>query len=285
MAGANSQGLTPKARVLGAELRELREKADLTVRDMAKRLGVAPGTVSRYERGERAPRPEYVARILGTLGVTGAKYDEIVDFAASASEPNMIADESTGLHKHLIELSEFDRAASRIVHVAPLVIPGPMQTRAYAREVMVLLPAGERDVRVELRMARREAIAEPRDIEAFITERALRDCLGGPSVMVEQLRHLTELSSRPNIAIRVLPANLNRWTLAHDGAFVLYEFPKASPIVHLEHYRGPAFLYDAKDVSSYLQAVDTLANAAMSPDESAELMTAVGDELERGDES
>src|SRR5437764_1395929 len=109
MAGANSQGLTPKARVLGAELRELREKADLTVRDMAKRLGVAAGTVSRYERGERAPSPEYVARILGTLGVTGAKYDEIVDFTASASEPNMIADESTGLHKHLIELSEFDR--------------------------------------------------------------------------------------------------------------------------------------------------------------------------------
>lgn len=280
MVGAND-GHTPKARVLGAELRELRESANMTVRDLAKQLDVAPGTVSRYERGERAPKPEYVARVAGTLGVTGARYDEIVDFAATASEPSMIADGSKGLHKHLIELSEFDRTAERVVHVAPMLVPGPMQTRAYAREMMVSLPPDEQDLRVELRMARATALAAPRQIEVILAERALRDPLGGNKVMAEQVHHLIELSGQANITLSVLPADLRRWTLAHDGAFVLYEFPKAAPIVHLEHYRGPAFLYDAKDVQAYQEETDTLARAAMSPVESVELMAAIADQLER----
>ncbi len=155
---ARSQhGRPPKARLLGAELRALREKAQLTVLDLGKLLDVAPATVSRYERGERTPTSEYVARVLGTLGVTGARYAEIVEFANTASEPNLITDGSKGLHRHLIELSEFDRAANRIVHVAPLVMPGPTQTRAYTREVMVPLPREERDLRIELRVARRKS--------------------------------------------------------------------------------------------------------------------------------
>ncbi|MGI8311085.1 helix-turn-helix domain-containing protein [Saccharopolyspora hattusasensis] len=280
MAGVN-EGHTPKARLLGAELRELRNHAGMTVRDLADALGVGQATVSRYERGERTPAPEYVARVLGTLGVTGDKYDELVEFAATASEPNMIADSSKGIHRHLIELSEFDRAATRILHVAPLLVPGPLQIREYAREVMTSLPPHERDVRVELRMARKEAIAEPRQIEVIIAERALRDALGGADVMSEQLRHLANVATRPNITIRVIPADLGRWTLAHNGAFVLYEFAKAPPIVHLEHYRGPAFLRGAKDVESYREAVDTLREAAISEGQSTELMAAIVKDLER----
>jgi transcriptional regulator with XRE-family HTH domain len=280
MHGVND-GQTPKARLLGAELRALRDKAQLTVRDLGKLLAVAPATVSRYERGERTPTTEYVARVLGTLGVTGARYEEIIEFANTASEPNLITGGSKGLHRHLIELSEFDRAARRTVHVAPLLVPGLMQTRNYAREVMSTHPRDERDVRVELRMARREALEAPHEIEAIVTERALRDALGGPKVMAAQLRHLADLAEQPNISFRVLPADLNRWTLAHDGAFVLYEFAKASSIVHLEHYRGPAFLYDANDVKAYRQAVEALAEAALSDAESIRLVTAIADEMER----
>lgn len=279
MAGAND-GQTPKARLLGAELRELRENADMTVRDLAAQLDVAPGTVSRYERGERAPKSEHVARVLGTLGVTGDRYDEIIEFAQTATEPNMIADGSKGLHRHLIELSEFDRSAERALHVAPLLVPGPMQTRAYAAEMMTTLPADQRDVRVELRMARTAALTTPSQVDVVITERALREPLGGEKVMAEQVRHLYDLAQIPNITIRALPA-LKHWTLAHNGAFVLYEFPKASPIVHLEHYRGPAFLYDDRDVQAYREEAATLPRVTMSPDDSADLMAGIAEDLER----
>ncbi|PRW65228.1 transcriptional regulator [Actinopolyspora mortivallis] len=252
----------------------------MTVRDLAKLLEVSQGTVSRYERGERTPKPEYVARVAGTLGVTGSRYDELVEFATTATAPNMIVDGSKGLHRHLIELSEFDRTAERVLHVAPILIPGPMQTRSYAREMMISLPPDEQDVRVELRMARAAALNTPRQVDVILAERALREPFGSDASMAEQVRHVLALSQQENITVRVLPSRIRRWTLAHDGAFVFYEFTKAHPIVHLEHFRGPAFLYDVQDVKAYREETDTLMEAAMSQESSKELMASIADQFE-----
>ncbi|KGI80673.1 hypothetical protein IL38_15020 [Actinopolyspora erythraea] len=252
----------------------------MTVRDLAKLLEVSQGTVSRYERGERSPKPEYVARVAGTLGVTGSRYDDLVEFANTANTSNMIVDGSKGLHRHLIELSEFDRTAERVLHVAPMLIPGPMQTRSYAREMMISLPPDEQDVRVELRMARAAALDTPCQVEVILAERALREPFGSDALMAEQVRHVLALSQQENITVRIIPSSLRRWTLAHDGAFVFYEFAKADPIVHLEHFRGPAFLYDVQDVKAYREETDTLMKAAMSQEDSAELMVSIADQFE-----
>ena len=278
MVGVNEPH-TPKALLLGAELRELREQAGLNVRELAAALDVGQATVSRYERGERTPSVDYVARILGTLRVGGAKYDEVIDFARNASEPNLIAGTKPGMHRHLLDLAEFERKASRIVQVAPLMIPGTMQTREYAMAVMTGLPEEDRDLRVELRMARREVLAGPQ-IEVFLMERCVRDALCGPKAMAEQVRYLVEVADQSNVTVQIIPADLHQYTLAHEGTFVLYDFPKANPIVQLENYRGSAFLNDRKDVAAYRDAVATLADAAMSPDQSIELMAAIAEQLE-----
>ena len=279
MRGATERN-TPKARLLGAELRDLRTKAKMTVRDLGAELGLAQGTVSRFERGERTPEIAYVARLLGVLGVTGDRYDELIEFAKTASEPNLVADSRSGMHAHLIELSEYDRAATRTTHVAPLVVPGPFQTRAYAREMMTAVPPDQRDVRIELRMARREALFSDRDFVALISERVLRETMGSNEVMLEQVGHLIDLAERQNIAVRVIPTAVAAWTLAHNGAFVLYEFAKAAPTIHLEHYRGPVFLYDATDVEAYRDALDILERTALGPEESAGLMADITKKLE-----
>lgn len=279
MAGATERN-TPKARLLGAELRDLRKQARMTVRDLGAELGLAQGTVSRFERGERTPEIAYVARLLGVLGVTGERYDELIEFAKTASEPNLVADSRSGMHSHLIELSEYDRAATRTTHVAPLVVPGPFQTRAYATEIMSTVPPDEREVRIEMRMARREALNSQDAAIGLIAERVLLETMGSETVMLEQLQHLMSLAERPNIAIRVIPSSVRTWTLAHNGSFILYEFAKAAPTVHLEHFRGPVFLYDASDVDAYREALDTLMTTAMSPGESAELMADIAKKLE-----
>ena len=46
---------TAKARVLGAELRELRKEAGLTVRALEERLSFSRSTISRIERGDKLP--------------------------------------------------------------------------------------------------------------------------------------------------------------------------------------------------------------------------------------
>lgn len=273
---------TPKGRLLGAELRDLRTKSGLTVRDLATKLGTSHVTISRYETGTRTPRPEDVARILATLGVTGSEYQELIDFARSAGDKNTFARTSNGPHKHLIDLAEFERSATSITDVAPSVIPGLLQTAAYARVVMHGLPVEEREVRVGLRMARRDVLtgkSAPR-FDVIVKESALREPLGGHALMADQLRHITSMSTMDNVNVRVLPQELALWTPAHDGAFVLFEFLKAPSIVHLEHFRAPAFLFDAKDVAAYKEAVHELHGLALSAEESADCIATITSELE-----
>lgn len=282
MPGATDRN-TPKARLLGAELRDLREQAGWSGRTLASELNIAQGTVSRYERGDRTPPITYVAHVLGVLGITGAKYDELIEFAETASEPNLVADSRTtgGLYSHLVELSEYERAASRVTHVAPLVVPGACQTRAYAREIMSSVPSEDRDVRIEMRMARRETLRSGREFRAVIAERVLRETMGTPGLMLEQVRHLQSLAQWPGVTIRIIPTSVHTWTLAHNGSFILFEFPKAVPTVHLEHFRGPTFLHDNNDVEAYRQALDQLTTTSMTPGQSAELMTEIIEQLER----
>lgn len=283
MVGAKDRN-TPKARLLGAELRELRTQAGWSGRQLATELGIAQGTVSRYERGDRTPQVAYVSRVLGALGVTGSRYEELIEFAETASEPNLVADNRSGLHSHLVELSEYDRSAIEITHVAPLLVPGPFQTRAYAQEVMISVPAEEREVRIEMRMARREAVRSERRFTVLIAERVLGEALGSSAVLLEQVRYLLDMAQLPNVALHVLPASAMRWTLAHNGAFVLFEFEKAAPTIHLEHFRGPTFLYDKGAVEDYRSELETLMGAALSTVDSFELLETIIKQLENDQE-
>ena len=44
------------------------------------------GVISRWETGERTPKPEQVAQILTTLGVNGERYDQIMTLAYGTNE-------------------------------------------------------------------------------------------------------------------------------------------------------------------------------------------------------
>lgn len=280
MVGAKDRN-TPKARLLGAELRELRREAGWSCRKLAAELGIAQGTVTRYERGDRTPPVPHVSRVLGVLGVTGKAYEELIEFAETASEPNLVADSKSGLHGHLVELSEYDRSATTITHVAPLIVPGPFQTRAYVQEIMASVPAAEREVRIEMRMARREAIRSDRRFRVILAERVLRETIGSRAVMSEQIRHLHDMARRSNVSLQIIPACETRWTLAHNGSFVLFEFEKAAPTVHLEHFRGPTFLYEKADVEAYRDELAKLSATALAPRDSLELLAAVATETKR----
>lgn len=53
---------------LGERLRRARVEADLTQEELAERIGVAPLTVGRYERGSQAPRPGHLKAIADATG-------------------------------------------------------------------------------------------------------------------------------------------------------------------------------------------------------------------------
>jgi hypothetical protein len=114
---------------------------------------------------------------------------------------------------------------------------------------------------------------------ALIGEPALRRPIGGHDVMAEQLRHLLKMSDLDNVDVLAIP-NSTGYDPSLAGAFVLFEFQNAPPIVHFEHHRSSMFLPDRRDVEDMLIAVERIGKAAMSPPATRELIADVINNME-----
>lgn len=266
---------TPRARALGAELRDARNKAGLNMRDLADILGVHHATLARWESGERSPRPETVASFLTATGVNGEHYEEIIKLSRDPDGPHWLGVGMPEQERQLAALLEFERTATRIIDVSPLLVTGLLQTAHYARAIMLQadVPPGEIETRVVVRLGRRDALqrTQPAHLTALVGETALRATIGGRQVMVEQLRYLLQAATWPTVDLRVIPI-VSNWHPALEGPFLIVEFSKATPIVHLENRRSALFLHEKADTEAYRQAADRVLEVAMSPEESSELI-------------
>ncbi|MGH3493472.1 MAG: helix-turn-helix domain-containing protein [Sciscionella sp.] len=271
---------TPKARTLGAELRDARNHAGVGVRELARRLGVSHTALSRYESGQRVPAPEDVASILTALGINGERRQEMVELSRNPGGSHWLAIGMPERERQLGALLEFELEATSITDVSPLLIPGLLQTADYARAIMIAadVPSREVETRVAVRIGRREALtrARPAHLLALISEASLRHSIGGPQVMAAQLRYLATMAQLPAVTLRVIPSDCG-WHPGLEGPFVLVEFEKAAPIVHLENRRSGLFLHEAADTAAYRAAADKVAAAAMSPADSSRLIEKIAD--------
>ncbi|GAA4849100.1 helix-turn-helix domain-containing protein [Saccharopolyspora rosea] len=274
---------TPKARALGARLREARKAAGFTVRALAEELDISHSAISRWETGARSPKPEDVASILAATRVNGQERAELLELARSSSDPHWLSVRSGDRERQMAALLDFERRASHITDVSPLLIPGLLQTADYARAIMVTggVPAHEVETRVLVRVGRREVLTRrnPAQLLALVGENAIRQQIGDRQVTLDQLQHLLDFAERPNIDIRIIPCATG-WHPALEGPFFLIDFADERPIVHLENRRAALFFHEEDDVEAYRNAVDSVLRVAMDPEESAEFIAGVVREVE-----
>jgi hypothetical protein len=90
-----------------------------------------------------------------------------------------------------------------------LLVPGQLQTREYAHAMYLAEGLDEEAAaeQAEIRIGRQAIFdgPDPAHVTAVIHERALYFQVGPPEVMVGQLRHLLELSEKPNVVLQVIP--------------------------------------------------------------------------------
>ncbi|MDV6014681.1 helix-turn-helix transcriptional regulator [Haloechinothrix sp. LS1_15] len=266
---------TPRARALAAALRQARETASLSVRELARRLNIQHSTISYWETGRRVPRPEDVGGYLAAVGVSGEERERILELSRDASKTDWLTVGIPGASQQLEGVMECERTATTITEWIPWMIPGLLQTTEYAREVI-----GPDQGLLTLRLARRDVLTrrDPVRFHAIIGEPALRQVIGGREVMAHQLSNLLDVPR--NVTVQVVPMG-NGMHPGLAGPFILYEFEHSPAIVHVEHWASSAFVYNDHDVEDYRKAADTLRDeAAMSPADSAELIASAVRELE-----
>jgi hypothetical protein len=74
------------------------------------------------------------------------------------------------------------------------------------------------------------------------------------------------MAELPNVSIRLVPSTAARYTPMLAGPFILFDFDTAPSIVHLEHHRASASLWQRADVDEFRNAVAQIEDMAMSPE-------------------
>lgn len=104
-----------------------------------------------------------------------------------------------------------EQAATMIRCWGPLVVPGLLQTEAYARAVLEVdgYPPEQLDELVATRMSR-QGVLDRAGVTAVIDFSVLQRCLGSPEVMAEQCAHLLDVAAaRSNVLLHVVPEGTN----------------------------------------------------------------------------
>ena len=287
--GPNSEG-----QALGAALRQAREERKLLLRELAAAVNKDIGVLSRWETGDRTPQPEQVSQILATLQVGGDRFEEIMTLAYGTKESQWVAISLPEQKQQMAAYVDWEQTATRIVEMAPLLVPGLLQTSDYIRAIMTAagVPAGEITYRVTNRLGRREAITKKRPAELLVLlgQGALNQNIGGRSTMLAQLDHLLEMAVAPNIEIRIVPDHRG-WHPALEGAFALIESPrpasgrkaavKSASIVFVGTRRSVLMLHEDADVAAYKRAVDRVVQVSLPPDSSANLIAETRKRMEK----
>lgn len=248
---------TPKGMRLAAALRDARQSRGTTLRELGNRIDRNSGVLSRYETGERTPKPEDVAQILTALNIRGEQYDEILSLSYDTDAPGWVAWNVPDQRQHLAAMVDAEMNARHIDCVSPSLFPGPLQSDGYITAIMSGGSLSPEDIatRVAIRKARREALRKKDPVEyvAFVGEAVLYWMVGGREVMVEQLRHVLAFGGMPNVHVRVVPFRCG-WQYSLDGYFMVID----EQAVHLETGKSGIFLHDPNDVRFYIDAVEML---------------------------
>lgn len=280
----NGHVSTVRHRRLTAELRRLREATGLTRDEVAVRLEWSASKVTRIETGRWVRlNPRDIRDLLDLYGVTDQRErDAYVQLAREARQRGwwtQYDDVFTGSYVGL------EAAASSIDTFEPQYVPGLLQTDDYIRAVLQANPLNqpeELDRRVEARITRQALLTRdnPPEFWVVIDEAALRRPIGGEGVMHHQLTLLTEVSSRQNVTLQVLPTAVG----AHpgmDGAFVILTFPdpKDRPVVYLETATDGLYLEEPEMIRRYTLMLNHLRARALGPEDSLRLITEVAEHL------
>lgn len=279
MAGSPSM----RRRRLAAELRRLRNDADLSIEEVAAKLKWPGSKISRIENRQVGVSARDLRMLLDLYGVRDRAYrEELLEVGRRATERGWWQSySSTVVSRLYANLIGLEAEAATIRSYEPELVPGLLQTPDYARAV---IRAGrprdtseEIERRVEVRLERQEVLTRtdppPPKVNVILNEGVLVRRVGGPEVMRAQLAHLLEERDRANVVIQILPFSAGEHP-AMLGPFYMMTFldPGDPGVVNVENISGAHLLEEPEDIRAYEQVWDEIQAKAVSPDDSRAIM-------------
>ncbi|WP_033286943.1 helix-turn-helix domain-containing protein [Streptomyces sp. NRRL F-525] len=277
-----TDGPTTLRKRLGADLRKLRERADMDQSQAATHLDCAVSKISRIEQGhgKSVVRERDVLDLLELYGVTDMDVrKQMLEIRRLASSPGWWeqSDVERALPVDLGPYVGLEADARKVQAWESTYVPGLLQITEYARAV--LSSGGDRSAKevdhlVAVREKRQHRLNDAGfELWAVVDESALRRPVGGPEVMRAQINHLRATSDRANVTVQIIPISKG----AHPGmrgSFTLLEFGAGDPkIAYVDGMGGNLLMEKEAQVRPLAQVFDRLMAVALDPTESAALLS------------
>jgi transcriptional regulator with XRE-family HTH domain len=287
-----------RRRLLGSALREYRESLGFNLEEAAQILECDRSKISRIETGERGIRAKELKELLTEYGVPAAEQEALLAIAHRGRETGWWLDYRDVLSPAAQDYVIMEIAATEILAYEPGQVPDLLQTADYMRAVAAAdaryTSSEQRSQAVEVKLNRQRIVVGGRapTLDIVVTEGALRQTVGPPRVMREQLARLAALAEtgfaeglpdtgideaeRAAVALRVLPFAAGAHAAAGYGSMTLLRFADAPEIgvVHLAALSGGISLEGREEVARYLRAFGQLRAAALPASRSAHLIRA-----------
>ncbi|MDX6332432.1 MAG: hypothetical protein QOI83_4815 [Streptomycetaceae bacterium] len=274
--GGGTNAPTVLRMILGRRLRDLRERAGVSLEGAAKALRVNSLTIRRMEKAEVGFKIPYVEKLLQTYGADKQETDEFIDLAEQANQPGWWHRYRDVLPGWFTAYVSLESDAQTLRTYEPHYVTGLLQTHAYARAI---LRAGfrndsdeELERRVDLRLRRQSLLDRPDAPTLWVVmeEAVLHRLIGGAKVMREQIDRLLQATELPNVTIDMVPFTAG----AHVGAFAPFTYfrfdaPELPDVVYTELLSGSVYLDQRPDVVAHLEAHNRMSLLTSSSDSKA----------------
>lgn len=256
----------------GAELRRVREAAGFSQERLGERVFCSGAYIGQIESAVRRPQLDLSQRMDAVLGTDGC-LERVCRMVLK----------TTRHAEYFAEVAELMATAAAISQFSSQLVPGVMQTEAYARAVIhasqPLRPTAKVEELVRARLDRASLLAEPNTPQYWVIlhESVLRLAMCDRTAMAEQLDHVAELARSRRVILQVMPQNAGAHPMA-GGAVTLMTFEDAPPAVYVEGPYSGHLLDSPAMVSRYEQAYDYARAAALPPQASLELVESAAEE-------
>jgi transcriptional regulator with XRE-family HTH domain len=266
---------------LGNRLRELRQQAALTGRQLAESLSWQASKVSKLENGRQTPSDDDIqawTRATGSEGETAGLLASLHTLEVQHAEWQRVL--RTGIRPRQHELAELDQKTRLFRVFEATVIPGLLQTSEYARArfaegIRIFKLPNDINEAVEGRMKRQDIFYRPdKRFHFVLTEAALRFRMCSPEVMLGQLDRLVSLSALPNVRLGIIGFE-TQYTASPWHGFWLYDEEK----VLVETFSAGLNLAQPQEIELYSTVFNELAAVASYGRSARAVITRVIDDL------
>jgi transcriptional regulator with XRE-family HTH domain len=264
--GAGEPGTSDSLKGFGALLKVFRGRAGLTQEQLAPLLSYSVAFVASVEQGRRLPPGEFIERA-----------EEVLDAFGALRATGRWVSRSGGLAQWFRQWAAMEETALNLYTYECRVVPGLLQTEAYARALCTSVPpaptAEEVDARVAARVARQDLLHRrpPVGLSFIIEQAVIERRTGGREVTGELIDHLLETGELWNVEIQLMPLRQASHA-GTDGPMQLLETPENQWFGYSEGQQTGHLLSGPKDVSVLQQRYARMRSQALTPEESVSLL-------------